>query len=61
MSTPDVLPIHQRFFRYLRRSWWPYILAIGPGMLAASAGNDAGGIATPMHQQGLPTGFRCCG
>jgi Mn2+/Fe2+ NRAMP family transporter len=32
------------------RSWqrrlWPYLMAIGPGLLAASAGNDAGGIAT---------------
>ncbi len=46
MSTPAVLPLHRRLLRYLRRSWWPYILAIGPGMLAASAGNDAGGIAT---------------
>ena len=46
MSKPDVLPMHRRLLRYFRRSWWPYILAIGPGMLAASAGNDAGGIAT---------------
>src|SRR5262249_2702103 len=29
----------------LRRAW-PYFLALGPGLLAASAGNDAGGIAT---------------
>jgi len=29
----------------LRRAW-PYFLAVGPGLLAASAGNDAGGIAT---------------
>jgi NRAMP (natural resistance-associated macrophage protein)-like metal ion transporter len=29
----------------LRRAW-PYLLAVGPGILAASAGNDAGGIAT---------------
>ncbi len=28
------------------RKWWPYIAALGPGLLAASAGNDAGGIAT---------------
>ncbi|HEU5102568.1 MAG TPA: Nramp family divalent metal transporter [Roseiflexaceae bacterium] len=32
------------------RSWWrkarPYLMALGPGLLAASAGNDAGGIAT---------------
>ena len=46
MSLPAALPLHRRIVRYLRRSWWPYILAIGPGMLAASAGNDAGGIAT---------------
>ena len=29
-----------------RRRIWPYLLALGPGLLAASAGNDAGGIAT---------------
>lgn len=33
-----------------RRSLWrrlgPYLMALGPGLLAASAGNDAGGIAT---------------
>jgi Mn2+/Fe2+ NRAMP family transporter len=32
--------------RSRRRSIWPYLLALGPGLLAASAGNDAGGIAT---------------
>src|SRR5215216_2033898 len=32
--------------RARRRRIWPYILALGPGLLAASAGNDAGGIAT---------------
>ena len=31
--------------RSLRR-WLPYLMALGPGLLAASAGNDAGGIAT---------------
>lgn len=30
---------------FLRRIW-PYLAALGPGLLAASAGNDAGGIAT---------------
>lgn len=30
----------------LRRRLWPYLMALGPGLLAASAGNDAGGIAT---------------
>ncbi len=29
-----------------RRRWMPYLMALGPGLLAASAGNDAGGIAT---------------
>jgi Mn2+/Fe2+ NRAMP family transporter len=29
-----------------RRRLWPYLVALGPGLLAASAGNDAGGIAT---------------
>jgi Mn2+/Fe2+ NRAMP family transporter len=32
--------------RARRRRIWPYLLALGPGLLAASAGNDAGGIAT---------------
>src|SRR6266545_7217183 len=32
--------------RARRRRIWPYVLALGPGLLAASAGNDAGGIAT---------------
>lgn len=35
-----------RIVRQVRRTWWPYVMAIGPGVLAASAGNDAGGIAT---------------
>lgn len=30
----------------LGRRAWPYLMALGPGLLAASAGNDAGGIAT---------------
>src|SRR6185503_17645880 len=32
--------------RPLSRRLRPYLLAIGPGILAANAGNDAGGIAT---------------
>lgn len=32
--------------RARRRKIWPYLMALGPGLLAASAGNDAGGIAT---------------
>ncbi len=35
-----------RLPRLPRRGIWPYLLALGPGLLAASAGNDAGGIAT---------------
>jgi NRAMP (natural resistance-associated macrophage protein)-like metal ion transporter len=30
----------------MRRRLWLYLRALGPGLLAASAGNDAGGIAT---------------
>ena len=30
----------------IRKRFWPYLGALGPGLLAASAGNDAGGIAT---------------
>jgi Mn2+/Fe2+ NRAMP family transporter len=30
----------------VRKRFWPYLAALGPGLLAASAGNDAGGIAT---------------
>ncbi|MFW5396157.1 MAG: NRAMP (natural resistance-associated macrophage protein)-like metal ion transporter [Candidatus Accumulibacter regalis] len=29
-----------------RRGIWPYLAAMGPGLIAANAGNDAGGIAT---------------
>lgn len=29
-----------------RRKIWPYLAAMGPGLIAANAGNDAGGIAT---------------
>lgn len=33
--------------RLVRRTrWWPYLALIGPGIIAGSAGNDAGGIAT---------------
>src|SRR6185295_6080483 len=32
--------------RLMRKRIWPYLRALGPGLLAASAGNDAGGIAT---------------
>jgi len=30
----------------MRKRLWLYLAALGPGLLAASAGNDAGGIAT---------------
>lgn len=57
MTTQDQPTIHpaksvtQPITTTLRpRSRWrrilPYLLAMGPGLLAASAGNDAGGIAT---------------
>jgi Mn2+/Fe2+ NRAMP family transporter len=61
MTTRDRLTSHLTFARSLmrerlhlrlrlprlpRRGIWPYLLALGPGLLAASAGNDAGGIAT---------------
>jgi Mn2+/Fe2+ NRAMP family transporter len=32
--------------RIRRAGLWPYLAALGPGIIAASAGNDAGGIAT---------------
>src|SRR5512145_1951858 len=35
-----------RLPRLPRRGIWPYLLALGPGLIAASAGNDPGGIAT---------------
>lgn len=36
----------RRRTRPARRSLLPYLLALGPGLIAASAGNDPGGIAT---------------
>src|SRR5438067_9854976 len=35
-------PLH----RIRRMRWWPYLALVGPGIIAGSAGNDAGGIAT---------------
>lgn len=44
---PDTRSTNARPGRPRReRRIWPYLLALGPGLLAASAGNDAGGIAT---------------
>jgi Mn2+/Fe2+ NRAMP family transporter len=45
-SWRDALEERFRFSRMFRRGMWPYLLALGPGLLAASAGNDPGGIAT---------------
>lgn len=42
----DAQPTVGSTLRSMRRRWWPYLAAIGPGLLAANAGNDAGGIAT---------------
>ncbi|MBK9715562.1 MAG: Nramp family divalent metal transporter [Kouleothrix sp.] len=42
LSSPTV----RERIRSRRRKVWPYLMALGPGLLAASAGNDAGGIAT---------------
>jgi hypothetical protein len=39
-----------RLFRPLRRlkrlPFWAYLVVLGPGVVSAAAGNDAGGIAT---------------
>jgi Mn2+/Fe2+ NRAMP family transporter len=51
-ASTQALPRWLRFpplspLRKLRRTrWWPYLALIGPGIIAGSAGNDAGGIAT---------------
>ncbi|HTY32969.1 NRAMP family divalent metal transporter, partial [Mycobacterium sp.] len=46
MTTPQPAPHELR----RRRRWWPRVLAVlavfGPGLIAANAGNDAGGIVT---------------
>ena len=39
------------------RRLWPYLAAIGPGLIAASAGNDAGGVAT-YASAGAQFGYR---
>ena len=46
LLTPPRVRERLRLPRLPRSGFWPYLLAIGPGILAASAGNDAGGIAT---------------
>ena len=40
-----------------RRRFWLYVLAAGPGLIAASAGNDAGGVAT-YSSAGSEFGYR---
>jgi Mn2+/Fe2+ NRAMP family transporter len=40
------LPERFHFPRMSQRRLWPYLLALGPGLVAANAGNDAGGIYT---------------
>ena len=57
ISTPKSLPagmrinirgrsIYLRGIRLPPRGAWKYLLILGPGLIATSAGNDAGGIAT---------------
>lgn len=45
IDTLEAAP-EQQEGRQRRRSIWPYLAAMGPGLIAANAGNDAGGIAT---------------
>ena len=40
-----------------RRPFWVYLVAAGPGLIAANAGNDAGGIAT-YSSAGSQFGYR---
>src|SRR5436305_14467361 len=40
----------------MRKRIWPYLAALGPGLLAASAGHDAGGIA-PYASAGASYGY----
>lgn len=39
-------PLFSLFRRLRRLPFWAYLLVLGPGLVSASAGNDAGGIAT---------------
>ena len=49
-----------RMFRPLRRlkrlPFWAYLVVLGPGVVSAAAGNDAGGIAT-YAQSGATYGY----
>src|SRR3954470_7998224 len=50
------IPIFSPLRRFTRSSFWPYIAILGPGIVAAAAGNDAGGIAT-YAQTGAAYGY----
>lgn len=50
------LPILSPLRRLTRTRFWPYIAILGPGIVAAAAGNDAGGIAT-YAQTGAAYGY----
>ena len=43
--------------RLRRLGLWPYLAALGPGIIAATAGDDAGGIAT-YSSVGADYGYR---
>ncbi|MEO8285337.1 MAG: Nramp family divalent metal transporter [Chloroflexota bacterium] len=46
-SRPKFLPRLPNPLKYLRRlPFWAYLVVLGPGVISAAAGNDAGGIAT---------------
>lgn len=45
-SRSDEAPTPRRRRRRRRPRWWTYLALLGPGLIAANAGNDAGGIAT---------------
>jgi NRAMP (natural resistance-associated macrophage protein)-like metal ion transporter len=40
------VPVFSPLRRIRRTRWWPYLAVLGPGVVAATAGDDAGGIAT---------------
>ncbi|MDQ6695454.1 MAG: Nramp family divalent metal transporter [Chloroflexota bacterium] len=50
------VPILGPLRRVRRARWWPYLALLGPGVVAASAGDDAGGIAT-YAQAGASYGY----
>jgi Mn2+/Fe2+ NRAMP family transporter len=50
-------PLHTRATSRRKRTFWVYLAAAGPGLIAANAGNDAGGIAT-YSSAGSQFGYR---